>query len=72
MKRAYREIGLIVALIGVYLGFVVWMYVSEPLLLGVFSAALALLWLRDAVPRILARFLVGEVAATRRGEGPGG
>jgi hypothetical protein len=48
--------GLILFLIGLYLAFVVWMYVAEPVLLGVFAAAIAILWLRDALPRAFERF----------------
>lgn len=45
------NVGFVLALIGLYLAFVVWMYVTEPLLLAIFSAALAILWLREAGPR---------------------
>lgn len=48
---ASSNVGLVLLLIGLYLAFVVWMYVSEPVLLAVFTAALAFVWLREAGPR---------------------
>jgi hypothetical protein len=59
------SVGVILALIGVYLAFVVWMYVNEPVILAVFSAALVLIWLREAAPRFL-RKLVPVRLPTRR------
>ena len=64
-----RSSGLILFLIGLYLAFVVWMYVSEPVLLAVFAAAIAILWLRDAAPRAFDRF-VRLQSATRRSSDP--
>ena len=55
-KASSSSVGVILALIGVYLAFVVWMYVNEPIILAVFSAALVLIWLREAAPRLLRRF----------------
>jgi len=64
-KGPSTSVGVILALIGVYLAFVVWMYVNEPIILAVFSAALALIWLREAAPRFL-RKLAPVRLATRR------
>lgn len=63
------NLGLILFLIGLYLAFVVWMYVSEPLLLAVFGAALAIIWLRDTMPRAFARvFALLQTQARRSTE----
>jgi hypothetical protein len=62
------NIGLVLFLVAVYLAFVVWMYVSEPLLLLVFGAALSLIWLRDAGPRLYRKLAVQRESAEFSGE----
>ena len=62
------NVGLVLFLVGVYLAFVVWMYVSEPLLLAVFGAALSLIWLRDAGPRLYRKLAVQREHADFSGE----
>jgi hypothetical protein len=62
------NVGLVLFLVAVYLAFVVWMYVSEPLLLAVFGAALTLIWLRDAGPRFLRKLAVQREPAEFSGE----
>lgn len=45
--------GLILGLFVIYAGFVVWMYVTEPLLLLAFGAALVVIALRESGARLL-------------------
>jgi hypothetical protein len=44
---------LILGLFAIYAGFVIWMYVTEPLLLLVFGVALAIIALRESGSRFL-------------------
>lgn len=44
---------LVISLIAIYLGFVVWMYVTEPLLLVGFAGVLAIILVREYAGRIL-------------------
>jgi hypothetical protein len=67
-QKTGSNVGLVLFLVAVYLAFVVWMYVSEPLLLAVFGAALALIWLRDAGPRLYRKLAVQRGPAGFSGE----
>ncbi len=44
---------LVVSLIAIYVGFVVWMYVTEPLLLVGFVGVLAIILVREYAGRLL-------------------
>ncbi len=52
-RRSYSDAGLAIAMIAVYLGFVVWMYVTEPLLLAGFAGVLAIILVREYAGRAL-------------------
>lgn len=52
-SRASSNAGLAIAMIAVYLGFVVWMYVTEPLLLAGFAGVLAIILVREYAGRAL-------------------
>jgi len=52
-RRASSNAGLAIAMIAVYLGFVVWMYVTEPLLLAGFAGVLAIILVREYAGRVL-------------------
>lgn len=47
------RVGLILGLLVIYAGFVVWLYVTEPLLLLLFGVALLIIGLRESAGRFL-------------------
>jgi hypothetical protein len=40
-------------LVAIYLAFGAWLYVNQPVILALFSAALALIWLREVSGRFI-------------------
>lgn len=52
---------MVLGLFAIYAGFVIWMYVTEPLLLLGFGVALAIIVLRESASRFLRAFAPARV-----------
>lgn len=52
-RRSSSSVMLAISMVAVYLGFVVWMYVTEPLLLAGFASVLAIILVREYAGKAL-------------------